>query len=170
MRTVLAICVTSVIALGLPSAERGAFADEPKKDDPQAELKKFQGLWQTSPGGIEHREGKQVVRNPVLQGPCFFVRADRLIWLDAEGKPTGKEATITLDTKAEPKKITLTPAGGKKDDKPENGIYSATDTTLTIHLGLDGGPAPKQFLELNKPVKGVDGEEWPVSRKKLQGK
>ena len=59
---------------------------------------------------------------------------------------------------------------GGKDGKPTHGIYSATGSTLTVHLGLDGGPAPKHFLELNKPVKGVDGREWLVSRKKLQGK
>jgi uncharacterized protein (TIGR03067 family) len=145
-------------------------ADEPKQDEVQAELKKWQGLWQTSPGGIRHRDGEQAVANPVLDGPCFFVRGDRLIWLDEEGKPSGKEEKISLDVKSDPKRITVTPVGAGKDSKPTHGIYSATGSTLTIHFGLDGGPAPKQFLELNKPVKGVDGQEWLVQRKKLQGK
>ena len=151
--------------LGLP-----ATADEPKLDAAQAELKKLQGLWQTSPGGMEHQDGKQVVRNPVLDGPCFFVCGDRLLWLDEEGKPSGKEEKITLDVKADPMRITLTPVGKDKEAKPSHGIYTATGSTLTIHLGLEGGPAPKQFLELNNPVKGVDGSEWLVRRKKLQGK
>jgi len=119
---------------------------------------------------MEPRDGKQVVRNPVLDGPCFFVRADRLIWLDEEGKPTGEEEAIALDVEADPKRIILTRVGGEKDEKLSQGIYSATDSSLTIHRGLDGGPAPKQFLELNKPVKGVDGGEWLVHRKKLRGK
>ena len=170
MRTMLTILVALGVVAWLASVERRASADEPKKDDMQAELQKFQGLWQESLGGIEHQGGRQVIRQPVLDGPCFFVRGDRLIRLDKEGKPTGKEETITLDLKADPKKITLTPVGGGKDAKPSHGIYSATDTALTIHLGLDGGPAPKAFLEFNKPVKGVDGEERLVSRKKLQGK
>jgi uncharacterized protein (TIGR03067 family) len=149
---------------------RPAAADEPKQDEVQAELKKWQGLWQTFPGGMEHRDGKQVVRNPVLDRPCFFVRGNRLIWLDEEGKPNGKEEMIVLDVKADPKRVTRTKVGGGKDEKPTHGIYSATDSTLMLHLGLDGGPAPKQFLELNMPVKGIDGSEWLVARKKLQGK
>jgi uncharacterized protein (TIGR03067 family) len=156
--------VALAIGLWLP-----ATAEEPKKDTVESELKLLQGLWQSSPGGMEHRDGKQVVRNPVLEGPCFFIAGDRLINLDAEGKPTGKEEKITLDVKADPKRITLTPVG-EKNAKPTHGIYSATGSSLIIHLGLDGGPAPKQFLELNKPVKGVDGSEWLVHRKKLQGK
>src|SRR5262249_5818836 len=98
------------------------------------------------------------------------VSGARLIWLDGEGKPSGKEDKIALDVKAEPKRVTLTPVGGERDGKPTHGIYSATGSTLKIHLGLDGGPAPKQFLELNNPIKGVDGSEWLVQRKKLQGK
>ena len=71
-----------------------AAAEEPKQDEVQAELKKWQGLWQTSPGGMQHRDGKQVVANPVLDGPCFFVCGDRLIWLD-EGELTVIEGSIT---------------------------------------------------------------------------
>jgi uncharacterized protein (TIGR03067 family) len=142
-------------------------AEEPKPDAAKAELKKLQGLWQTSPGGMEHRTGSQIVRTPVLHGPCFFVCEDRLIWLDDEGKPTGKEERIELDVKAEPMRITIKPLGKNKDDKPSHGIFRATGDSLTIHLGLDGGPAPKQFLEMNKPLKGVDGAEWLVHRRKL---
>ena len=147
-----------------------ATADEPRQDGVQAELKKWQGLWQTSPGGMRHQDGTQVVALPGREGPCFFVSGARLIWLDEEGKPSGKEEKIALDVKADPKRVTLTPVGGGKASKPTHGIYSATDSTLTIHLGLDGGPAPKQFLGLNNPIKGVDGSEWLVQRKKLQGK
>ena len=43
-----------------------ASADERKQDEAQAELKKWQGLWQRSPGGMEHRDGDQVVRGPAL--------------------------------------------------------------------------------------------------------
>lgn len=108
------------------------------------------------------------MRQPVVHGPCFFVHNDRLIWLDAEGKPTGKEETVKLDAKADPKRVTFTPVGGGKDERPRQGIYAATDGGLTIHLGLDGGPAPKQFLEMNKPVEGVDGIQWLVHRKQLR--
>jgi hypothetical protein len=50
------------------------------------------------------------------------------------------------------------------------GIYEAGADFLTIHVALEGKPVPKQFLELNKPVEGVDGREWLVGRCKLQGK
>jgi uncharacterized protein (TIGR03067 family) len=119
---------------------------------------------------MEHRDGQQVVRNPVLDGPCFFVRGNRLIWLDEEGKPTGQEETITLDVKAEPKRVTLTKVAADPGEKPTHGIYSATGSDLTVHLGLDGGPAPRQFLSLNMPIQGIDGIEWLVRRMKLQGK
>jgi uncharacterized protein (TIGR03067 family) len=135
----------------------------------QSELNKLQGLWQTSPGGMVHRDGKQVISQPGIDGPCFFVQGDRLIWLDKDGKPSGEELMIKLDPTADPKRITFTPVGdGKK--KPMHGIYVVEGASLRLHVGLDGGPAPKQFLELNNPVKGLDGREWLVGRKKLQGK
>jgi uncharacterized protein (TIGR03067 family) len=167
MRTLMS-ALLFVVALCL-TAVRDAKAAEPKKDGMQAELDKLQGLWQTSPGGMEHRDGQQVVRNPVLEGPCFFIRGDRLIWLDDEGKPSGKEETIELDIKSGPKRITRTPIAAKKDEPRLQGIYTATDSSLIVHFGLEGGPAPKRFLELNAPVKGIDGHEWLVHRKKLNG-
>jgi uncharacterized protein (TIGR03067 family) len=149
----------------------GVVAGVPKKDDGQAaEFKKLQGLWQTVPGGIEQQDGEQIVRQPTLDGPCFFIRGDRLIWLDEEGAPNGKEATITLDIKASPKLITLTPVDGKKEEKPVRGIYEVEGSNLHVNIGLDGGAPPKQFLELNKPIKGVDGREMLIGRKKLQSK
>lgn len=149
-------------------AAKPAPQPEPVQADPvQAELAKWQGLWQTSPGGIEHQGGQQVVRNPVLDGPCFFVFGDRLIWLTDDGRPTGQSQKISLDVKADPKRVTLTPLN-EKDAKPTHGIYSATGDSLMVNLGLDHGPAPKQFLDLNNPKAGNDGEEWLVSRKKLK--
>ena len=172
MRAIVPLLVLLAASMMLSQISPCLAADEmPKaKVDTQSELKQFQGLWQVSPGGMEHQTGGQVVRNPVLDGPCFFIHGDRLIWLDKDGKPTGKEEAITLDVKAAPKRITLSPMGGGKGEKPSHGIYSAAGSSLTVHLGLNGGPAPKQFLKLNKPVKGVDGSEWLVHRKTLQGK
>jgi uncharacterized protein (TIGR03067 family) len=163
------ILMVTASVIWFQSVPQLAGADLPKDERTRSDLAKLQGLWQTSPGGMEHRGGQQVVRNPVLDGPCFFVCGQRLIWLDPQGIPTGQEDTITLDVQAEPKRITLTPAGDGAGKKPSHGIYLATDTSLIVHLGLDGGPAPQQFLELNKPVMGRDGEEWLVSRKKLYG-
>ena len=170
MRVMMVALIVSASVMWLQTASRQARADEPKKDETQTELKKLQGLWHTLPGGIAHQGGSQVVRLPAADGPCFFIIDDRLLWLDEEGKPTGKEEAIHLDVKADPKRITLTPVGGEEAKMPSHGIYSATDSSLTIHLGLDGGPAPKQFLEFDQPIKGVDGSEWLVSRKSLQGK
>ena len=166
------IILMSVISMNVMSFQdsRHAAAEEQGNDETQSELAKFQGLWHSSPGGMEHRGGKQVVRNPAVDGPCFFVCGSRLIWLDAMGKPTGEEQAIALDVRAEPKRFTLAHAGGKQDKPSFHGIYVATDSSLTIHVGLDGGPAPKQFLVLNKPEKGVDGEEWLVGRIKLREK
>lgn len=109
-----------------------------------------------------------MVRQPAPSGPCFFILNDRLLWLDDEGKPNGREAKITLDVKAEPKRITLTPVGEGGRGKPSHGIYTANGTDWRVHLGLNGGAAPGQFLELNKPVAGVDGKQWLVQRKRLR--
>ena len=50
------------------------------------------------------------------------------------------------------------------------GICEATADVWTIHITLGAKAVPRQFLELNKPVKGVDGCEWLVGRCKVQGK
>jgi len=149
-------------------AEFGCNPFDPQAGEP-SEVKKLQGLWQRSLGGVVHRDGKQVVVGPFPDGPCFFIHGDRLIWLDKEGKPSGPEFAIKLEVTADPKRITLTPVGDGLVMKPSHGIYSVTGESLRLHFGLDGGPAPKQFLEPNSPIKGVDGVEWLVARKKLQG-
>jgi RNA polymerase sigma-70 factor (ECF subfamily) len=196
------LLTTVAVATGVLAAQRGAKPPRPPaaerpaplaapgpgtrgggpKGDTQAELKKFQGLWQHVPGGMEHQDGEQVVRGPAPGGPCFFIRGDKLVWLDKEGKPSGEEETVTLDRAADPKRIKFTTKGaGGKERVLREGIYKwerlpaaraggAAADVLTIHVALKGGPVPKRFLELNKPVKGVDGREWLVSRYKLQGK
>jgi RNA polymerase sigma factor (sigma-70 family) len=143
----------------------------------QAELKKLQGLWEHVPGGLKHQDGEQVVRGPAGDGPCFFIRGDKLIRLDKkERQPSGDEETVTLDTTAEPKRIKFTTRGADgKERVLREGIYKwerlpaigkgeAAADVLTIHVALEGRPVPKRFLELNKPVKGVDGREWLVAR------
>jgi len=103
----------------------------------------------------------------------------KLIWLDEEGKPSGAEETVTLDPTADPKRIQFTTKGeGGKERVLREGIYGlpavregeAAADILTIHIALEGRPVPKRFLELNKPVEGVDGCEWLVGRCKIQGK
>jgi uncharacterized protein (TIGR03067 family) len=164
--------LTSVPALLLLMAAGAGAADDPQAEL-QAELRKFQGLWQDHLGGAEHSDGDQSVRQPVLEGPCFFIRGDRLIWLTDDGRPSGREERVTLNIKADPKQITRTPVlidGKEVAAAPSHGIYEATESGLRIQFGLDGKPAPKRFLELNKPAKGVDGREWIISRKKLKDK
>jgi uncharacterized protein (TIGR03067 family) len=148
------------------------------KGDTQAELKKLQGLWQHVPGGLEHQDGEQVVRGPAAGGPCFFIHGDKLIWVD-KGQTSGPEETVTLDATAEPKRIKFTTKGaGGKERVLREGIYKwerlpaagegeAAADSLTIHVALEGKPVPRRFLELNKPVKGVDGREWLVSKAEL---
>lgn len=141
------------------------------KGDRQAELKKLQGLWMHFPGGLNQEDGWQVVRGPARDGPCFFIRGDTLIWLDKDGKPSGDEETVTLDTAANPKRIKFTKKGeGGKELVLREGIYAVGADTWTVHVALQGKPAPRRFLEFNKPVQGVDGREWLVGRCKLQAK
>jgi RNA polymerase sigma factor (sigma-70 family) len=199
LRTIAALVVLSVVALGATlvaassgapgiqakaDAKRGPDAapaepnekpelpkDIPGKDTPSAELNELQGLWQDHLGGTEHVDGEEIVRQPVVSGPCFFVRGDRLIWLTEDGRPSGKEEQITLDVKADPKRITLTPVlidGKAVAARATVGIFELTKSGPRIHLGLADAP-PKRFLEPRKPVKGVDGREWTISRKKLGG-
>jgi len=145
------------------------------KGDTQAELKKLQGLWQHVAGGLEHQDGAQVVRGPAAGGPCFFIHGDRLIWVD-KGQTSGEEETVTLDATAEPQRIKFTTKGaGGKERVLREGIYKwerlpaavegeAAADVLTIHVALEGRPVPRRFLELNKPINGVDGREWLVGR------
>jgi len=150
--------------------------------DAQAELKNLQGLWQHIPGEIEQENGEQIVRGPAADGPCFFVRGDKLIWLDKKGKPSGEEETITVDPTADPKRIKFTKQ--EKDGQVRvlrEGIYrwervpgvidgQAAEVVLTIDIALQGKPPPTRFLELNRPIKGVDGCQGLVNRVKLHGK
>jgi uncharacterized protein (TIGR03067 family) len=164
--------ITIFSALALFVAASAARAQEPPADV-QAELKKLQGLWQDHLGGATHKDGGESVMQPVLDGPCFFIDGNRIIWLDENGKPSGREDRITLDLKANPKQITRTAIlidGKEVAAAPRQGIYELTESGLRVQFGLDGGPAPKQFLEVNKPIKGVDGSEWMISRKKISGK
>ena len=141
------------------------------KGDSQAELKKLQGLWMHLSGGINQQDGGQVVRGPARDGPCFFIRGDQLIWLDKEGRPSGEEETVTLDPAADPKRIKFTKQGERgKEQVLREGIYTATPDSWTVHIAVEGKPPPTRFLELNKPVEGVDGCEWLVGRCTIQVK
>jgi uncharacterized protein (TIGR03067 family) len=167
MRAGFLIAVVIAAAV-VPDVGSNSIAEaQPAPRETQAELRKLQGLWEYLPGGMEHQDGQQVVRQPDTRGTYFFICGTRLIWLDDEGKPSGREDKITIDVSADPKRISLTPVGDK-EEKPSHGIYSATDSGLRIHFGLEGRAAPRQFLELNKPIQGIDGEEWIVSRKILR--
>ena len=171
MRTYLTALVVLVTAMWFQPTLHAADADELKKDGLQSGLQELQGLWERLPGGMMHRDGKQVVYQPGINGKCFFIHADRLIWLDKEGKPSGEEMTLKLDAASKPKRITLIAVGdGSKKPVPIHGVYAVEGASLRLHVGLKGRPAPKQFLKLNKPVIGVDGRQWLVSRRKLQGK
>ena len=161
--------ITLLSGLLLLVAAVASRADEPPAEL-QAELNKLQGLWQDHLGGAEHRNGEEVVRQPVHGGPCFFICGDRLIWLTDDGQPSGREERLTLDIKTDPKRITRTLVlvdGKKVAAAPVHGIYEVTESGLRVQFGLDGGPAPRRFLVGNKPDKEVDGQVWLISRKKL---
>jgi uncharacterized protein (TIGR03067 family) len=151
------------------AADFGCNAFDRQAGEP-SELRRLQGLWQRLLGGMLHRNGRQVIIGPVPDGPCFFVCENRLIWLDQEGKPSGQEFEIKLEVTAEPKRITLTPRG-HWHPWPINGIYSVTGDSLRIHVGVGLGRnvAPRQFLELNNPIEGVDGVEWLAVRNSYKG-
>ncbi len=179
MRSLIITAVGLAAAAVLVATPAPDLRGDGPKGDSQAELKKLQGLWQHVPGGMHHQDGAQVVRGPAGDGPCFFIHGDKLIWLDKEGKPSGEGETVTLDPTADPKRIKFTRKDqGGKEHVLREGIYSCSPVregesaadSLTIHLALEGKPVPKRFLELNKPVEGVDGREWLVGRYKLQGK
>ncbi len=147
--------------------------EKPKPIEVDAELEKWQGLWQDFLGGMTHKDGEQVVRQPIINGRCFFICGDRLIWLTDDGRPSGTEERIALDAKANPKRITRTVVlleGKKVIAAAQIGIYKKTELGPVIHFGLEPGRALNQFLEINKPAKGVDGTEWMIGRKKLEGK
>ena len=67
MRVRLTLLFMSVTVVGFVAASVLA-AESRVNDGTTSEPGKLQGLWQTSPGGIEHRDGMQVVQNPVPDG------------------------------------------------------------------------------------------------------
>jgi hypothetical protein len=165
------VSTTALVAL-LSLAAHVSGGAKPKPNEADAELEKWQGLWQDFLGGMTHQNGEQVVRQPVTNGRCFFVCGDRLIWLTDDGRPSGTEERIALDVKANSKRISRTMVlseGKKVVAAAQVGIYKMTERGPVVHFGLESGKAPHQFLELNKPAKGVDGTQWLIGRKKLGG-
>jgi uncharacterized protein (TIGR03067 family) len=159
--------MASVIGL-LIGAAAMARADD-KESAADKELKKLQGVWGTILDNYAHNDGFEAIAQPITELSKHRIQGNKWIYLDAKGKPSGTEMTITLDPSTNPKQIRLTYTQKGQDGQPDKqftqyGIYKLEGDGLTVHWGpfdseKGGGtrPAPKQFLEYNKPVKGVDG-------------
>jgi uncharacterized protein (TIGR03067 family) len=131
------------------------------------ELKKLQGVWGTYFDNYSHSHGTEVIAQPLTELSKHRIRGNKWQSLDKRGKPTGAQKTITLDPSTNPKQIRFSYTRKGEDGKPdqkvtEYGIYRLEKDRLTVHFGpFDGRggtkAAPKQFLQLGKPAKGVDG-------------
>jgi uncharacterized protein (TIGR03067 family) len=161
-----AVFVTLLMGLFLGVAVT-AHADD-KESAADKELKKLQGVWGTILDNYQHQEGFEAIAQPITELSKHRIQGNKWVNLDANGKPTGDEMTITLDPSTNPKQIrrTYTVKGedGQAKQFTDYGIYKLEGDGLIVHWGLfdsekRGGtkPAPKQFLEYNKPIKGVDG-------------
>jgi uncharacterized protein (TIGR03067 family) len=159
----LAIGVTVLLCSSSPG-----MADDADKAVEQ-ELARMQGIWcRGLTLEFAHRNGGQEESRPLDElVKSHRIQGNKWMMLDAEGKITGVQKTIILDVSSEPKKIQLTTTRKGGDGKPDvtitdYGIYRLNGDGLTIHFGLEdpkGGtkPAPKQFLQSNKIVEGVEG-------------
>ncbi len=149
-------------------------ADE-KHKAVEKELARMQGLYGSHGANFSHTGGQEVNAQPVVElFKTHRIEGNKWMSVDTNGKATGEVGIITLDPSASPKKIELiyTHKGekGKPDKRVKHyGIYEVSDEGLSVHWGpaLNTGgtkPAPKQFLQRGKPVKGVDGLAIGYSR------
>jgi uncharacterized protein (TIGR03067 family) len=157
------------LVIGLFLGVAGIVRAEDKESAAVKELKQLQGVWGTILDNYQHQEGFEAIAQPIAELAKIRIEGNKWVNLDAKGKPTGDEMTITLDPSTNPKQIRRTYAVKGQDGQPDKqftefGIYKLDGDGLIVHWGLfdsekRGGtkPAPKQFLEYNKPVKGVDG-------------
>jgi uncharacterized protein (TIGR03067 family) len=163
------IAMTVVLFMYAPGS-----ADE-KHKAVEKELAKMQGLYGSYGANFSHSDGREVIAQPVTElFKTHRIEGNKWLSVDAKGKAIGEEAIITLDPSASPKKIELTyrrkGEKGKPDEQVKHyGIYEVSDEGLSVHWGpvLNTGgtkPAPKQFLQRGKPVKGVDGLAIGYSR------
>jgi uncharacterized protein (TIGR03067 family) len=133
------------------------------------ELAQMQGVWCRGQAlEFFHSNGHQGESRPLDKlVKSHRIQGDKWILYDFKGKITKVEKTITLDTSSNPKKIQLTTTRKGGDGQPEvkvteYGIYQLNGDGLKVHWGLEGPkggtkPAPKQFLEEYKVIKGVEG-------------
>jgi len=143
-------------------------ADEKDKAEAK-ELAQLQGIWCRGLAlEFSHSNGEQGESRP-LDGlvKSHLIQGNKWIMYDFQGKITKAEKIITLDISSTPKKIQLSTTikgeGGKPDvTLTDYGIYQLNGDSMAVNFGLEdpkGGtkPAPKQFLQENKPIKGLDG-------------
>jgi uncharacterized protein (TIGR03067 family) len=170
MRILISALAMTVLVFASPQAS----ADD-KDKAVEKELAKLQGLYGSYHANFSHTDGKEIFAQPLTElVKTHRIEGNKWLLVDAKGKATGQEAIITLDVSSSPKQIqfTYTRKGekGKPDEQVRHyGIYEASEGGLMVHWGTAeniGGtkPAPKQFLELGKPIKGVDGLAINYSR------
>jgi uncharacterized protein (TIGR03067 family) len=162
----LRILAIGVTVLLLPSS--GGTAGK-KQTAVEKELARMQGIWcrgQTLE--FSHSNGDEGSSRPLTElEKSHRIRGNKWIMFDFAGKITKVEKTIVLDLCSNPKRIQLITTQKGRDGKPEvkfteYGIYELTGDSLTVHYGLEdpkGGtkPAPKQFLQAGRLIKGVEG-------------
>jgi uncharacterized protein (TIGR03067 family) len=164
MRTrIVAIAITLLLFI----AFHGRADDKDKAVE--KELAQMQGIWcRGLVLEFSHSNGEEGQSRPLDKlEKSHRIQGNKWIMLDFEGKVTKVEPTITLDLSSEPKKMQLTTTRKGRNGQPDvkitqYGIYQLKGDSLTVHWGLEdpkGGtkPAPKQFLQSGKLVKGVEG-------------
>jgi uncharacterized protein (TIGR03067 family) len=159
MRVLTRALLAAVILGGVGTVSAGE-----KAGDADKELAKLQGEWGSYFNNYSHLNGREAVAQPLpTVTKTHRIQGNKWIVLDAKGKTTGVEKTITLDVTKDPKQIRLTSTrkgkGGQEEKVTEPGIYELQGDNLTVYVAEIGGtkPAPKQPLKQGKPVKGVDG-------------
>lgn len=163
MRILISALVVGVLLVALPWVQ----ADVKDKAVEQ-ELTQLQGLYGSHHANFSHADGREVIAQPVVGlVKTHRIKGNKWTPVDAKGKASGDAAVITLDVSSNPKKIQLTftrkGVKGKPDEQVKHyGIYEGSEGALSVHWGParntgGTGPAPKQFLKMGKPMKGLDG-------------
>jgi uncharacterized protein (TIGR03067 family) len=116
-------------------------APEPKAEPAQDVKQVFQGEWKI----VEYTKSGSAEKKEELADAKIVVKGDRMA-IHFGGKD--REATFTVDPKADPPAIDLKPQKVGKEVIIK-GIYKLEKDRITICTGVEGTDRPKEFKSVN---------------------
>ncbi len=130
MKSVAAVVLLALVATPVRS-----------EDDPKKAAESLQGEWKV----VSFNKGGEDTPKEELEKAKFVFVGEKLTITFNNRDET---ATFTVDPKAKPLAIDITPAG--KKEKVVKGIYKLEKDTLSICFGPDGADRPTEFKGTKK--------------------